>query len=175
MEEDVSKKYRMHWNFLKLAADSGHLAHAYLFSGNDHEGKLSRAIKLFQYVNCTDDQRKPCGTCRTCIAIEKRISPDVTCIGVKEGDKEIKIDAVRKLIAYLSLAPYESFVKGIIIEHAHLMNYEAQSAFLKLLEEPKGVSLIILLAEYPALLLPTIISRVQELPFYRYNYPFPTD
>ncbi|MFI5205821.1 MAG: hypothetical protein ACHQVK_02680, partial [Candidatus Paceibacterales bacterium] len=55
--------------------------------------------------------------------------------------------------------------KTVIIENAERMNTEAQSCFLKTLEEPKGNTLILLLCQKPALLLPTIFSRCQTIIF----------
>ena len=52
-----------------------------------------------------------------------------------------------------------------IINQAHYLNQEAQSAFLKLLEEPRGRTIFILITEYPEMLLPTILSRVERLRF----------
>ena len=52
-----------------------------------------------------------------------------------------------------------------LIDDAHLMNKEAQSALLKTLEEPKEKSIIILITAFPELLLPTIISRVEKIRF----------
>lgn len=49
------------------------------------------------------------------------------------------------------------------------MNQESQSCFLKTLEEPKGNSFLILITEYPYLLLPTILSRVQKIKFFPVN------
>ena len=49
------------------------------------------------------------------------------------------------------------------------MNKEAQSAFLKLLEEPKGDSIFFLLTEYADELLYTIRSRAQEFKFYSFT------
>jgi DNA polymerase III delta prime subunit len=46
------------------------------------------------------------------------------------------------------------------------MNQEAQSAFLKTLEEPKGNTILILITEYPERLFSTILSRVQKIKFY---------
>ena len=45
------------------------------------------------------------------------------------------------------------------------MNQEAQNCFLKILEEPKGDTVLILVTEYPEMLLPTIISRLQKIRF----------
>jgi hypothetical protein len=46
-----------------------------------------------------------------------------------------------------------------------LMNQEAQSCFLKTLEEPKGKTLLILISSKPDVLLPTIFSRCQAIKF----------
>jgi len=56
-----------------------------------------------------------------------------------------------------------------VIDKAHLMTREAQNCFLKTLEEPKGKTLLILITNYPLLLLPTILSRVQEMRFFPVN------
>jgi len=47
------------------------------------------------------------------------------------------------------------------------MNQEAQSCFLKTLEEPKGKTLLILISSKPDMLMPTIISRCQTIKFFR--------
>lgn len=51
----------------------------------------------------------------------------------------------------------------IIIDDADRMSLGAQSAFLKLLEEPNSHSYFILTAHTPGKLLPTILSRVQRI------------
>ena len=66
------------------------------------------------------------------------------------------------------MSAWNSPYKVAVLRNAHCMNKEAQSAFLKLLEEPKGDSIFFLLTEYPDELLPTIRSRVQEFKFYSF-------
>jgi DNA polymerase-3 subunit delta' len=46
------------------------------------------------------------------------------------------------------------------------MNQEAQSCFLKTLEEPKGKTMLILISSRPDMLLPTIFSRCQTVKFF---------
>jgi len=55
--------------------------------------------------------------------------------------------------------------KVFVVEEADLMNPAAQNSMLKTLEEPAGRSLIILLADQPDALLPTIRSRCQVIRF----------
>lgn len=50
----------------------------------------------------------------------------------------------------------------VIIHDAHTMTHGAQTAFLKLLEEPNSMIHFILTSSQPAALLPTIHSRVQQ-------------
>ncbi|MBI2577437.1 MAG: hypothetical protein HYV77_01185 [Candidatus Wildermuthbacteria bacterium] len=155
------------WQVLSLAALQGELSHAYAFLGSDASVKKETALRLIQLANCQSENRDAakdvCGTCRACMEIGNYAFADL--LWVREED-EIKIEAVRQIASHLALAPYASAVKFVVIENAHLMNHTAQSAFLKVLEEPRGNTVIILLAEYPALLLDTILSRTQQISFY---------
>ena len=92
------------------------------------------------------------------------VRPDLVVIEPQE-DKEIKIAQIRELHNKLSLKSYSAPFKAAIINQAHYLNQEAQSAFLKLLEEPRGRTIFILITEYPEMLLPTILSRVERLRF----------
>lgn len=146
------------WNFLKNSVDSGRLAHAYLFSGGNNEEKYNIAIKLSKLLFCKGD-KKPCGSCDGCAMSSH---PDLTII---ESDNGIGIDQIRNLSRKMSLSAYDSLTKIAIIKDAHSMNREAQSALLKLLEEPKGDTLLMLLCDHAELLLDTIVSRAQEIRF----------
>ncbi len=81
------------------------------------------------------------------------------------GRASIQIGQIKDLIWKLSLKPFSAPFKVVIIDQAHLMNQEAQTCLLKTLEEPKGKSILILITEYPEMLFPTILSRVQKIRF----------
>ena len=66
----------------------------------------------------------------------------------------------------IKLSPNEGNFKVCIIEQADKMTIQASNAFLKTLEEPPEDTIIILTTSKPNSLLPTIISRCQQLPFY---------
>ncbi|OGZ20197.1 MAG: hypothetical protein A2654_01005 [Candidatus Nealsonbacteria bacterium RIFCSPHIGHO2_01_FULL_43_31] len=155
------------WQFLKKTAELGKTPHALLFYGQGGIGKRALALEFIKLLNCEADklEARPCLTCRACKDIEKNAHPDLTIIEPEEG-KEIKIVQVRDLQNNLSLKPYSAPFKAALIDKAHLLNQEAQSAFLKILEEPRGNSLFVLISEYPEMLLPTILSRVERLRFY---------
>ena len=154
--------------FLKKAVELQKIPHAFLFSGERHLGKKTIAIEFAKLVNCSssDFSKKPCQNCQNCKDIEKRIHPDLILIKPQSQKGEIQISQIRDLILKFSLHPYSFRYKIAIISKAHSMNQEAQSCFLKILEEPKGESVLILTTEYPEMLLPTIVSRTQKIKFF---------
>jgi len=157
--------HQKQWKFLKKLAEAGKLPHAFLFSGQDQLGKKTLAIEFIKFLNCRSI-KKPCQVCRSCQDIQKGIYPDSILVKPDPSRKEIQISQIRNLIKELSLCSYSSSFKTAILDKSHLMSREAQNCFLKFLEEPKGRTLLILITEYPQLLLPTILSRVQKLNFF---------
>jgi DNA polymerase III delta prime subunit len=81
--------------------------------------------------------------------------------------RSIKIDTIREIQKMLYLYASESCYKVVIIDDADQMLLPAQNSLLKMLEEPPENSLIILIVKNPKILLPTIRSRCQTIPFYR--------
>ena len=154
-------------DFLKKTAELGKIPHALLFYGQNSIGKKTLALEFIKLLNCQAEsfEERPCQKCRTCQDIEKKVSPDLFIVEPEEN-KEIKISQIRALHSHLSLRAYSAPFKAVIIDKAHCLNQEAQSAFLKLLEEPKGKTIFILITEYPEMLLPTVLSRVERLRFY---------
>jgi len=63
------------------------------------------------------------------------------------------------------LTPNEGARTVIIITRIETMRKEVTNAFLKLLEEPPDQVMFILTSDQPDMLLPTIISRCQHIPF----------
>jgi DNA polymerase III delta prime subunit len=64
----------------------------------------------------------------------------------------------------LSLRPVEGRYRVAIFDQFEVATTEAQNALLKTLEEPPDYAVLIVLASDPELLLPTIISRCQQVP-----------
>lgn len=103
-------------------------------------------------------------------------------------NSSISIDVIRDLKSFskLKTAGHSSEVKRIVIVYdAQALTTEAQNAFLKLLEEPPADTVLVLTTTNHQLLLPTIISRTQQLHlkpinkqqlirhFTNQNYPLP--
>ncbi len=76
------------------------------------------------------------------------------------------IDRVHEdLLRPLSLRPLEGRYKAALITDVDLMRTEAANAFLKLLEEPPQQTVFLLTTSRPDRLLPTIVSRCQQVRF----------
>lgn len=157
--------HQKQWQFLKKSFRLGRIPHALLFQGQEKLGKKTFALELIKLVNCQNNEisARPCQKCLSCRAIERRTHPDF--ILVEPLKKEIQISQIRDLGLRLASKPYLASFKSAIIDQAHLMTREAQSCFLKTLEEPKGKTLLILITQFPERLLPTILSRVQKIKF----------
>jgi len=161
------RKNSEQWQFLKKTAELGKTPHALLFYGQTASASRGLALEFIKLLNCESKnfEARPCQTCRACRDIEKNTHPDLAIITPEES-KEIKITQIRDLQNNFSLKSYSAPFKAAIIDKAHLLNQEAQSAFLKILEEPRGRTIFILLSEYPEMLLPTILSRVERVRLY---------
>jgi len=144
----------------------------YLFSGPEGIGKKMAAINLAKALNCESQNLDSCGVCPSCRKIDARRHPDIHLINCAYVDKDeevtesIKIDDIRSLQRQANLLSYEGKMKVFIIDNAHDLTDEASGALLKILEEPPGNVLIILITSKVALLFKTIISRCQVFKFH---------
>jgi DNA polymerase III subunit delta' len=148
-----------------LAGNS--LAHAYLFVGPEHIGKMTLAINLAQALNCEAVER-PCQECPSCKKIAAGNHADVQIVGLgqtKEATeaKLISIEQVKDMQHSASLPPFEGKHRVFIIEEAGLLSIDAANRLLKTLEEPADRVTFILLTVNERLLLATVVSRCQRL------------
>jgi DNA polymerase-3 subunit delta' len=161
----------------------GTIPHALLFTGIEGVGKKTAALALAMACNCAGggpgigagpDGRpeaasaappagSTCGECEACRKIAAGNHPDV--LRVSAAGAMIKIEQVRELCRVLTLRPYEARMRVAIIEDAHLMNAAAGNALLKILEEPPDRTVLILTALQTQDLLPTLVSRCQNVRF----------
>jgi DNA polymerase III subunit delta' len=153
------------WAVLSLdrAVADDRPAHAYLISGTPQIGKTTLARSLALALNCrATNSARPCGQCRSCQLINAGKHPDVQLI--EPDGAHVKIDQVRALQHDLSLRPVEGRYRVAIFDQFEVATTEAQNALLKTLEEPPDYVVLIVLASDPELLLPTIVSRCQQVP-----------
>ncbi len=81
------------------------------------------------------------------------------------SDTSVSIENIRaaQKLMQLKVPGSETIRRVVIVEQAQTMSIEAQNAFLKLLEEPPADTVIILTASATQQLLPTILSRLQQV------------
>jgi DNA polymerase-3 subunit delta' len=76
---------------------------------------------------------------------------------------EIVVEDVRAAIDFLRLTPAEGAWRVLIVDAADDLNRNAANALLKILEEPRPRTVLILVSHAPGRLLPTIRSRCRRL------------
>lgn len=157
------------WERLQQARRQERLPHALLFSGPRGVGKEQFARAFAQSLLCqaSDAEGRPCGVCRHCHLMHSGGHPDYQWVGPDAESKsgEITVKAIRDLTAGTTLTARSGGYKVVLIQPAHRMNASAANSLLKTLEEPTSGTLLILLTDQPARLLPTIRSRCQQVLF----------
>lgn len=160
------------------------LAPAYLFHGADGIGKSLAARCFIESILCNGVPESE----QALIAQKLRQGnhPDVlwvaptyshqgkllsaaeaTAAGVKrKAPPQIRIEQIRDIGRFLSRPPLLGSRAMIAIEQAQTMAEGAANALLKTLEEP-GKATIIAISSSVESLLPTIVSRCQQIPFQR--------
>lgn len=180
-------------SLFRMAAEN-RLPQTLLFAGPAGIGKATLARLLAAGINCDRGPARPCGECSTCLRIlaadlsrgeyrkqlEERAKlpaskraesplivsthPDFLIFPPDGPLRMIQIEQARRLRQAARYNPSEGRRRVFVIDRADRANPEAANALLKTLEEPAPSLTVILLAENPYELLPTIRSR--SIPFY---------
>ena len=151
---------------LKRAIQRNKLAHSYLFLGNEGIGKKWVALQFAKALNCLNEgveKGEACDHCLSCKKIDHALHPDVLLIEpIGQGIKKEQIIQMQKELAY---KPYEGKRRVCILTAADRMAHDIPNTLLKTLEEPPLHTVIILLANSSRFILPTILSRCQQIRF----------
>ncbi len=169
--------------------DSSNVAHAYLFSGPAHIGKMTIAKWFARELLCTDQDPETCMSIRE--QMSKLIHPDYLVLdelwmeekqenwdaialssNVPQQHRQkkrartntISIDDIRALQERLNETGSTQFFCCLIRSIERLQD-TAANAFLKILEEPPPRAVFILTTEAHQSLLPTLISRTRTVLF----------
>jgi DNA polymerase-3 subunit delta' len=134
--------------------------HAYLFTGPSGIGRRTLALRFAEAINS-----EPMGTVDPVSKLHEQYQrmqhPDLSVVQRQEGDRDLKIEAVRDLQRTLSLAPYMSNYRVALLLNFEDANPSAANAVLKTLEEPNPRVVLLVTAESSEALLPTIVSRCE--------------
>ena len=139
--------------YLEGAHQHGCFAHAYLITGSDVSATRGLAVSMIWMVNGDEGED-----------LEGLRSSHVQILRPESKSRRITIDQIRGLEKNLYMAAPKGKTKVAIIEEADRLGQEAESAFLKTLEEPPAGSLILLLSSHPQQLLDTTLSRCLRVP-----------
>lgn len=148
---------------LRNMEGSRRMPHAILFSGPGGIGKFMVANVLSAALLCMAPDSRPCGSCQSCLQMLHGTHPDYLLI--RPDGAAIKIEQIRNLQHEAALAPYVSSRRVCIIDSAELMTVQAANSLLKLLEEPVGDVVFILVSDNRQMLLTTILSRCMSIVF----------
>ena len=157
-------------NTLRRALLAQRVRHAYLFTGPEHIGKALLAQRFAQTLLCTgggdtnNAPQNPCNVCLSCRKVMHGNHPDVHYVSRPQDKQFILIEQVRALQADAARKTLEGRRNIFIIQGMHEMNVQAANCLLKTLEEPEPDVVLLLTTPDPGLLLPTILSRVQQIP-----------
>ena len=145
-----SKKVERALANFRRAIAVGRMPHAVLVSGHPRGAGASFAEWLLGLVFGDPDIGR------------RRQHVDIQWVEPESKSRQIKVDEqIRPLIDFFGLTAYEGGWKAAVILFADRMTPSAQNALLKTLEEPPPHSLLLLITDAPAALLPTIRSRSQ--------------
>jgi DNA polymerase-3 subunit delta' len=155
---------------LKRGLAMRQLAHAYLFSGPSHVGKMTLALWLAQALECPSAEA-PCGECPACDRIAQGKHTDVRVISLIAGEDgaegrartAISVEQIEQIQHEASLPPLEGRCRIFIVEAAELLSGGAANRLLKTLEEPEPGVFFFLLTSREELVPPTVISRCQRI------------
>lgn len=150
---------------LKNEIKTGHISHAYLFTGSRGTGKTSCAKILAKAVNCPNAaDGNPCNECEICRGID-----DGTIFDIIEMDaaSNNKVENIRDLRDEINFTPAVAKYRVYIVDEVHMLTTQAFNALLKTLEEPPEHVIFILATTEIQKIPTTILSRCQRFDFKR--------
>ena len=142
--------------------ERNHLSHAYLLIGNPGTPLLDVAKYMAKSILCDDPSPLACDTCITCLRVDDDNYPDYVLFNGEEST--IKKEAVIAIENQFEKKAFEA--KGIRVYILHLvenMTVDAVNSLLKFLEEPDTNVYAFLTTNNEGMVLPTIVSRCQNL------------
>lgn len=140
------------------------LSHCYLFTGPKGTPKKETALLLAQSLVCEHADVWACEQCASCQRVKDGNYGDL--IYLDGAGKPIKVELVDALKARFEKTALEkNGHKIFIIDNCETLTLKAANSLLKFIEEPSGELTGIFITTQPDRLLPTIVSRCQNVSF----------
>jgi DNA polymerase-3 subunit delta' len=152
-------------NLLRRHIQQDTVRNAYLLTGPAGVGRRSLSLRFFQALNCPEPTApgEACRICRTCNQIMAMQYPDLSVLQSEREGAMLKVEQVRSIQHALSLKSYQGKYRLALFLRFHEANPNAANALLKTLEEAPPHVILVLTADDPGQLLPTITSRCELL------------
>lgn len=159
------------------ALRSQRFAHAWLIAGPEGIGKATFAYRVARFVlSARDPFARAAQATSLDIAPEERTArqiaagshPDLFLLERTVGTSgklrtEITVEDARRATSFLQTTSSQGGWKVLIVDVADELNRNAANALLKIIEEPPGRSLVLMVAHAPMRLVATIRSRCRRL------------
>lgn len=161
------------WTRTSEALQAGRLGHALLLAGPAGVGKRVFARRLTASLMCESRSLTgdACGGCRGCTQRAAGTHPNLMWLTrefnerTEKEKRDISMEQLRAMMERLSLASHYGQARAVVIDPADALNISGVNAVLKTVEEPPPGLHILLIAERPMALAPTLRSRCQRLNF----------
>lgn len=151
-------------SLLAAGLSGGRLPHFILIDGPAGSGRRTLARIIAKALLCRDSgEDRPCGSCVSCMKMEKEIHPDFTELRGKGASGLFPVESIREMRRDLFIVPSESAYKGVLLLDTDTMSPQSQNALLTILEEPPAHAFILLTCLSASSMLPTIRSRATTL------------
>ena len=147
---------------------AGRLHHAWLLTGSPGVGKASLAFRMARQLLSPDaDPNDPAspvfrriahGSHADVLTIEREMDQKT-----RKLRREVAVEQVRDVAGFLHLTPAEGGWRVVVVDRVETLNRNAANALLKVLEEPPRRAILLMTADAPGRLLPTIRSRCRQL------------
>ncbi|MBR3250595.1 MAG: DNA polymerase III subunit [Erysipelotrichaceae bacterium] len=174
VKEELKNSEPIVYQTLLNALKNKKVAHSYLFSGEYNPLKIETAYLLAQsIIEGKDDYA--CEECKTCKRIRNNEYFDV--IFVDGYKNSIKKDDIENILDEFSRTSLESSGKKIyILANINNASLKVLNMILKFMEEPSSDNTYgIFITDRMEDLLPTIVSRCQNIPFMTRDFSFLID